>query len=263
MELSELNRPGQRILSFVKANVVLNLLEAVCEYDEEAKKLLAGKKFTLQINAASGPKVHIKAEGGKLTYVKKPKFWPTLTLYFPKPEELNKMFGGKKAFVLPLIGGVKFASALSTFKALMARLQYYMSGKPEVKDLHRDFLGKLMLYATASGVPEVANHDPYVVPFMHHMPDGVVEVFVKGREDIAACMVKRGGRMVSGKGRSPEPSNTRLIFKDVKTLMAVLGGSVNAAYAMAMTDIVSEGNRAIMKEVFPILDRLSYYMSVK
>lgn len=263
MELADLSPEGQKILSHVKANVVLNLLEAVAEYDPEAKKLLAGKKYSIQIMVAGGPKVFVEAKDGKLTFHKGRRFMPSLGLYFPKPIELNKMFSGKKAFVFPLIGGFKFAMALKNFKALMARLQYYMSGAPEVKDNHKAFLAKMLTCATAFGISEVANHDPYVAPNIEHMSDGVVEVFVRSDESIAAHIVKQDDRLYTHKGRSQERSNSRLIFKDVKTAIAVLTGKVNATLAMAMTDIVSEGNRAIIKEVFPVLDRLNMYMSVK
>jgi hypothetical protein len=162
--------------------------------------------------------VFVEARDGKLTFHKGRRFMPSLGLYFPKPIELNKMFSGKKAFVLPLIGGFKFAMALKNFKALMARLQYYMSGAPEVKDNHKVFLAKMLTYATAFGISEVANCDPYVASNVAHMPDGVVEVFVQSEQTVAAHMCSRATGLHTRAGL--ERSQLQLIFQDVKVAIA-------------------------------------------
>ena len=260
MEFNELTQEELTTYAFVRVRVLLQLLKEIGKYDKEVKGDF-DKNFSIAFAAMNGPELQLAKVNGELQVIEDGSL-PNVLLWFPKPENMSKMLAQKKAFMLPLPFSIRVGHTLKTFRKGIERLQWYMNPENDSKE-HADFITKLLLHATAYGVKEVAAHDDYVLPKVNSIADGMLEIYVRDRDDLAVWMEKKGREFTVHAGRCPHPPKARLIFEKPETAKGLLSGKLPALEAVVDTDVKLRGNFPMIQNLFPIMNRFGVYMAVK
>jgi hypothetical protein len=244
--------PG-RMLAYLRAHVTLRLLTHLSADDVRAA---SRGRLTVGLQTPGGPACQISIAGDTVAFVARPRHYPSVTLFFPRPADLVATLTGGKAPVLPVPASVKALRAIGAFRALTARLQERFTDT--------GMRPRLLLLATLYGVEEVANRDPYVAARVRRIPDGVVSVRIDGDAD--GWVQKTDGALRTGSGAMPagyEQANAELVFADRDAAIDLLTGACPAMLALAERRIRLYGRLPMIQNLFPILDRVSDYLSVR
>lgn len=117
---------------------------------------------------------------------------------------------------------------------------------------------RLTLYAMAFGVKEIGEHDPEMKPLAEHLPDGLVEIRVKGGPAVHITVKK--GTFTPARGRAEKPS-AYLEIADMETAWNMVQGTLDQYAAIGSGKIKIRGLIPLIDGINPILDRLSIYMA--
>ena len=260
MELNELSQEELTTYAFIRSRVLLQLLKEIGKYDSAVKNDFQNR-FSISFAAMNGPQLQLSDRDGQLAVTENGAL-PNVMLWFPKPENMSRMLAQKKAFLLPVPFSLRVGKTLKTFRKGIERLQWYMD--PEnTSEEHADFITKLLLHATAYGIKEVAEHDSYVKPKVDRIADGSIEIYVRDREDLAVWLEKKGDEFTVTPGRCPHPPHARLIFEDAATAKGLMSGKIPALEAVVDEKIKIRGNFPMVQNLFPLMNRLGVFMSVK
>ncbi|MFW5688360.1 MAG: hypothetical protein ACOC1U_02220 [Spirochaetota bacterium] len=162
-----------RTLAWLRAGVTLRLLEELPKADVLST---APGRRSVQIRTPGGPALHITIRDGHVRFHDRPRPFPGVTLFFPRPEHLTATLSGGSAPVVPLPTSPRFVAAINAFRGLTARLRERFAD-PELRP-------RLLLLATLYGVEVVANRDPYVAARVARIPDGTIAVRVEGDDRV-------------------------------------------------------------------------------
>ena len=243
----------ERMLAYLRAHVTLRLLAHLPADDVRAT---ASGRMTVGLQTPGGPACQIRIAGGHIEFVDRPRHYPSLTLFFPRPAALVSTLTGGKAPVLPIPTSVKALRAIAAFRALTTRLQERFTDT--------GMRPRLLLLATLFGVEEVANRDAYVAARVRRIPDGVVSIRIDGDAD--GWVQKSGGALRTGSGAMPpgiERANAELVFADRQAAIDLLTGACPAMLGLAERRIRLYGRLPMIQNLFPILDRVSDYLSAR
>ena len=121
---------NQTAMAAVNLKAVLRTLEKLPELDPKSKQLLEHVPLTLQFKAANVGSVRLKLGNGKIEFF--PGGGPAdMSLGFPMPNMVNKMFEGK-GIPVPLKGFTKLKYLTGTFTEITDRLSYYLRPTPQL-----------------------------------------------------------------------------------------------------------------------------------
>lgn len=260
MELNELTQEELTTYAFVRSRVLFQLLKEIGKYDSVVKNDFQNH-FAIAFAAMNGPQIQLSDRDGELAVTENGAL-PHVMLWFPKPENMSKMLVQQKTFMLPVPYSFRIGKTLKTFKKGIERLQWYTDPK-NYSEEHAIFITKLLLHATAYGIKEVAEHDSYVQSRVTKIADGYIEIYVRGVDELAVWLEKKGDTFTVTPGRCPHPTKARLIFEKQETAYGMFSGQLPALMALADEDVKIRGNFPMIQNLFPILNRLGVFMAIK
>jgi len=263
MTTQQLSVRENRILGAIKVNTVFTLLSVLSETDGELQESLKDSRFCLRVSAPGVAGTALAARNGRFRHYEGGGPLPSLTLRFFRPEHLTALFSGKKAPVIPLPGNPAFLNALKTFQAGTARLQQIMSAAPEEGEALYTEKTRLLLAATVTGIRQVARGDLSVRAKFDHIARGTIELFVEEEPSLAWHLVKQQDDLLTFPGRPAVRGNAQLSFRTVAAAHDLLTGKLNAMAALGTSEVKIRGKLPMVQNLFPLLDRLGFYMSVQ
>ena len=249
-------------VDLIKANInlyaILKNLEDLVEYDSEVKKLVEGKKISIQFTVKNGPRTGIIFENGSCRVVKGKIKSPSVILWFTSPSHLNKMFDGK-ANPVPLKGFTKLGFLQKEFTQITEKLEYYL--KPdEVKNPDEAYIEmntRLTLTVAAFALPEIAKYDEKARITASHIPDGTIQLEVLP-DGPAVHVVAKGGQLEAFKGKAENP-DAIMAMKDFVSANDFLNGKSNPFKAIASGEVMIKGIIPMLDNLSLILDKVQEY----
>ncbi|MBI9101752.1 MAG: hypothetical protein JEY99_05015 [Spirochaetales bacterium] len=263
MTLDQLSLEEQKVLSYVKSGAAFFLLHFLAEEDPVVRRIIQNKSFGLGISVAGGCRRAIRICDNSITLIENSVGKTGVVFRFPASSQLNNLLSGRKAKMLPLIKSFSAGRIIDDFKGIMARLPVYLN--PDEETLSRDFkfITKLLMNAALRGIKEVAENDGGVAVRVARIPDGIISIRVETEPDLETLVIKKGRFFNIVAGPNGNKPNAVLTFKDVNTAYRLFSGKLNAVVALGTSDVKIRGRIPMIQGLFPILDRVSYYMSVK
>ena len=241
----------ERMLAYLRAHVTLRLLTHLPADDVRAA---APGRLTIGLRTPGGPACQIRIADGRIEFIDRPRVYPSVTLFFPRPAHLVSTLTGGRGPVIPIPAGLKVLRGIGAFRALTAKLQERFADAA--------MRPHLLLLATLYGVEEVANRDPYVAARVKRIPEGSLSVRIAG--DGAGWVQKSGRSLRTGSGDLPPGvarANAELEFADDQAAIDLLTGACPAMLALAERRVRLHGRLPMIQNLFPVLDRVSDYLS--
>jgi hypothetical protein len=250
----------QNVLARLHLSAVLQNLEDVVKFDQEAKSIARDWNHTMQFSCPGNIAATIRFSGGNAKVTPEKTTFPDVALWFPTPTMLNRMFIGQ-GFTIPIPWmGVWKIALLKGFTALSKRMEHYL--KPSEQTLadrkNFEFHVQCLLHTVVFGLKAVGENDPKVNHLVTSTRDGVAEFRIKGGP--AAHIVIDKGRLFPHKGPAANPSAV-LELKDYDTAFGLFTGKLDAMALMGACDVRISGYVPIIDNLNAALDRLAIYLS--
>lgn len=248
---------------FIKSRLhlyaVLQNIEDLVQYDEEAKKLIKDWNVVIKFSVKGSGNVYLIFENGKCTVTDSSEKKPDIVLFFTSPAHLNKMFDGK-ANPIPLKGITKLGFLTKEFPKLTERLEYYL--KPDdqkLKDSRFVTINTVMTLNTALfALKELLLFDPIGKHVAKKIKGSMVMMNVdKGP---AVYIEQKNNGFEVHKGYHEQPLAV-LQFKSMKIANDFLNGKMDAFSAIASGAVATKGHIEWLDAVSPVLDRIALYLA--
>ena len=259
----DLSPDEQKVLAYVKSGSAFQLLNLLAEEDPETREIIKNKSFTLGLRVAGGMKRSVRISDGRIEPIDGSIKGSGVIFRFPAYNELNNLLSGKKAKLLPILLSLSAGKIIAGFKALTSRIPVYMNAEADFLEENFRFITRMLMCAALRGIKEVAENDSYTSARVSGIPDGIISIQAENDSKLEARIEKTGGSFTvqtRSDGRKP---NAVLIFKDAETAYKLFTGKINAVVALGTSDVRIRGRIPMIQGLFPILDRLSYYMAIK
>lgn len=250
------------VLARIHLRAVLPLLEDIAAYDKTLQKEIEGWNGVIQFQLPGGePATALVFRQGRVNIFKGNYPGKKVTLTFKNARQLNEVFQGKSdKNPIPNLRAAFHVAKLLKINDVLGRLEHYM--KPDDNLLSNEdsfaFCVKLAIYAMASGIKEVGEHDPELRTIAPHLPNGTLAIDVK--DGPSAHVTIRNGRFYPSKGPAQKP-NAILEICDIKTAWAMIQGEIDIFSSVGLGDIKIRGFVPLLDGINPLLDKLSYYLS--
>lgn len=251
----------ETVLSSIYLKAVLPLLEDILERDEEAKKIAGNWNCSIMFHVGGGgPAVTLKFKNGKCEAVRSAVTLPSVALYFPNANTLNRMFAGEKVVPIPWMGFWRLG-VITKLDPLTKRIEHYMEASEETLKDEKSFklIVELMLYAALNGAAQVAAGDEEAAEIMSHSPDGTLEVRILP-DGPAATLTKKGNEYTVKKGRAEGPAMAYMELKDFELAYNLFKGNVDAMAALGSCDVRIRGHIPFVDNVNYCLDKVGAYL---
>ncbi|MDC7227584.1 MAG: hypothetical protein PQJ61_12535 [Spirochaetales bacterium] len=263
MTSDELTPTEQMVLAHVKSGSAFQLLQLLAEEDSAVQEEIADKSFSLGLRVAGGMQRSIKVVNGRISPVDNSVSGSGVIFRFPTYSQLNNLLSGRKSRMIPIIKTFKAGGIISSFKSLTSRIPVYMNAEGTFLEDNFTFITRLLICAALRGIKEVAENDPYVSDRVAGIPDGIIALHVEGCSELEARIKKHGGSFTVLTGRDETIPNAALTFNSPETAYNLFTGKINAVVALGTSDVKIRGRIPMIQGLFPILDRLSFYMAIK
>ncbi|MEJ5362189.1 MAG: SCP2 sterol-binding domain-containing protein [Spirochaetota bacterium] len=248
---------------FIKSRLhlyaVLQNIEDLVQYDEEAKKLIKDWNVVIKFTVKGSGNVNLIFENGKCIVTDSTEKKPDIVLFFTSPAHLNKMFDGK-ANPIPLKGLTKLGFLTKEFPKLTERLEYYL--KPDdqkLKDSRFVTINTVMTLNTALfALKELLLFDPIGKHIAKKIKGSMLMMNVdKGP---AVYIEQKDNGFEVHKGYHEQPLAV-LQFKSMKIANDFLNGKMDAFSAIASGAVATKGHIEWLDAVSPVLDRIALYLA--
>ena len=241
---------------------VLRNMEDLCEMDQEAKKLIEGKKISVGFSVPEVGKAVLKFENGKCTFIPN-SFKASLKLWFTSADHFNKLIDGEKT--IPIFCNVfQVGFLLNVFQGLADRLSYYLQPAEDKKDeLLKDpdyFRTSTILtaYTAFFAIAQVGNSDKVGKIIAKRMPDCKLLAGVKGEVEINLTI--EGHKLTSAKGAIDAPV-AEMVFADLEFAHRLLTGEASSFAGMGEGKFEVRGAVGILEQMSKLLDLVSMYLA--
>lgn len=238
---------------------VLQNAEDVVRLDEEAGRLIANWRITVQFTVRNGPAAFLEFENGACRHGKGRAIAPDVHLFFVSPAHLNRMFDGASA-PIPLKGFTRLGFLKNGFAKLTDRLEYFLKPSPDrLADAEYARINTVLSLQTAAyAAAELAALDPVGRSVAGHMPDGAVQLEVL--PDGPSLYVAFDGESAeAGKGEAPDPL-ARMAFRDMTVANALVTNQLDPFLAVGRGDLMLRGRLDMVDNLNLILDRVPVYL---
>jgi hypothetical protein len=242
-------KPDPVVHAYVRAHATLRL---ITELPAALIREAYSKSVTVQLLAPGGPVCSIRVKNGEAVFSTTRRFFPTVSLWFPRAAHMATLLSGGKAPVIPIPSSLRFLGGVKGFRALTGAVQ-----KGFTDSAHRV---RLLLMGTLFALQEVATHDDYVAARVARIPAGIIGVSVENDTKIKGWFRKDNNGISSGSGAPETEPNAELVFADSETAEALLTGKLPAMLALAERRVRLHGRLPMIQNLFPILDRVAVYM---
>ncbi len=248
----------------IKANLnlyaVLQNLEDLVRLDLDMTSLTQNWNVSIQFSVFNGPQAYIAFTNGRCSVKKGKCKSPSVILFFLSPGHLNKMMDGK-GNPIPLRGFTKLSFLTKEFPKLTDKLDYYL--KPNDTLLSDQAYLKLntrfTLNTAAFAVRELAFHDTIGKLNAAHIRDGKV-LFKVLPDGPCAYLHFHKGNIDVHKEDTDKPM-AMMSFKNSQVANDLLNDKIDAFTAVAMGDVIMNGQVSMIEPINIILDRVSFYLS--
>lgn len=239
---------------------ILKNLEDLIEVDDSSKRLIEGKKMSIQFLVRNGPKAWLKFANNRCEVGQGKIKGPSVVLWYKSPEHLNKMFDGQ-ANPIPLKGFTKLGFLQNEFTQITDKLAYYL--KPELVDnpseAYIEVNTRFTLTVAAFALPEIAKYEKRSKITASHIKDGNIQLKVLP-EGPAVYLSVIKGVIKATKGTIEKP-DAIMEMKDSKTANAFLNGELNPFKAIASGEVLIKGQTPMLDNLSLILDKVQSYTS--
>ena len=242
-------KPDPVVHAYVRAHATLRL---IAELPPELIREAYPKRATVQLLTPGGPRCSIRVNNGVASFSATRRFFPTVSLWFPRPAHMATLLSGGKAPVVPVSSSPCFLSGVRAFRALSGAVQQAFTNPA-----HRV---RLLLMGTLFALEEVASHDAYVAARVARIPAGTIGISVENDTEIQGWFRKGTDGISSGAGVPDVEPNAELVFADRESAEALLTGKLSAALSLAERRVRLYGRLPMIQNLFPILDRVAAYM---
>jgi len=254
----------QKTLAYINMYAILGTLENLCELDEEAQALLAGKSpVSLAFDVKGGPKATLTFSNGRARLEPGASPKANVRLAISSCEKFNKVVSGQ-ATPVP-VPGYKFRPAhlsflLNEFDALTKRLEQHLRASEE--DLADPVFftrsTKLMLYVISVAISQIADYDDIGRFSAGNTIDG--EMLMSIKNDIGVTIRVKNNVFATLKKRTETPSCI-MEFESLELARALFDGKVSAMSCISNGTIIMGGKIAMLDNVSRILDRVPLYLA--
>jgi len=251
------------VLAHVKSGSAFQLLQMLAEEDPVVQEEIRNKSFILGLSVAGGMKRSVRISDSRITPLDGSVKGAGVIFRFPVYNELNNLLSGKKTKMLPILRSLAAGKIIAGFKTLTSRIPVYINAEPDFLDKNFRAVTRMLICAALRGIKEVAENDSYTAARVAGIPDGIIALQVENDAGLEARIEKSGSSFTVttiADGRIP---NAVLTFKDADTAHKLFTGKINAVVALGTSDVRIRGRIPMIQGLFPILDRLSYYMAIE
>ncbi|NPA36425.1 MAG: SCP2 sterol-binding domain-containing protein, partial [Chlorobi bacterium] len=228
------------------------------KYDNEAKKLITGKKISIQFTVKNGPEASVIFENNSCRVIKGKIKKPTVILWFTSAAHLNRMFEGK-ANPIPLKGFFKLGFLQKEFTKITEKLEYYL--KPELVDnpdkSYIELNTRMTLIVAAFSLPSIAAYDEKAKITASHIPDGTIQMEVLP-DGPAVHITSKGGKLEAFRGPAVKP-DAIMSMRDFNAANDFLNGKSNPFKAIASGEVLIKGIIPMLDNLSLILDKVQEY----
>ncbi|MBZ0272893.1 hypothetical protein K8I61_12715 [bacterium] len=251
----------QNVLARLHLSAVLQNLEDVVAFDDEARDIIRGWNEVLQFSCPGGIAAHLEIGDGRVRWHAGRTKRPTVHLHFLSAEHLNRTFAGTGGFSMPIpLRGLTRLKVLKGFDKLAKRMEHYLKPTPEMLKDRKvfEFHVGLLLNTVTFGLSPVAEHDEKARLAAASIRDGIGLIHIPNGP--AAHVVIKGGRLFPQKGIVENPSMIMEIA-DHDTAFELFGGEGDAMALVGSCRLKIKGFVPIADKLNAALDRLPVYLS--
>lgn len=250
----------QLIRSGINLYAVFKNLEDLIDLDPECKKIIQGKKISIQFMVKNGPAAWVKFENDSCKVGQGKLKGAGVKLWFKSPEHLNKMFDGE-ANPIPLKGFTKLGFLQKDFTIITEKLEYYL--KPDkIQNPSQEYIKintRFTLTVAAFALSEIGKYDQKAGITASHIPDGKIQLKVLP-DGPAVYLEINKGEIKAFKGSIEKPDAV-MEMKDFQKANDFLNGKSNPFLAIAMGDVIIRGQTSMLDNLSLILDKVNKYVS--
>jgi hypothetical protein len=232
-------------------------MEDLVALDEVARRLIGTRQETVSFRVRGGPRGALVFGSGACRFVRGAAR-STISLYFPSAAAFNAMVAGK-GNPIPLKGFFRLGFLKGTFTQLGSRLETVLKASGnELDDSHlRRTQAELLLYTVGFALCEVGNHDPSGKHNAARIPDGIIEIGVKGGP--AVSITARGGHLEAVKGRSGH-ARAQMVFASMEDARRLFTGEIDAMVALGEGLVELRGFIPMIEHMSKILGLVPRYL---
>ncbi len=251
--------PDPATMANVNLYAVLRNIEDLVTLDEEAGKLIAGRREAIGFSVHGGPRGVLSFDGkGGGSFVRGAAK-TSISLWFSGPEHFNSMVAGSGS-PIPLKGLTKLSFLTGPFTMLTKRLESYLRPSPEALADPAIFKAttELTLYTAGFALAEVGNADPVGMLNAGRIPDGIIEIGIK--DGPAVSLTAKGGCLSAAKGRTGK-ARASMTFADYQAASGVLGGRRDAMTALGLGEVAMSGFIPMLEHMNKVLGLVPRYLA--
>jgi hypothetical protein len=250
---------NQRVLAHLYLNAVLPQFEELVALDPGVRDAVKDWNCTIQFHTLGGPGVHLVFQEGKCTARLGTTPWPTIALWFPSCEAVNRLFENR-GFSVPVVWkGLWHPQILSRFTKLVRKLDYYL--KPAAERLNdpafRSIHVRLSLLVALFGIKAVGENDPQMKKVIAATPNGTMEVRVV--DGLVAHLTIQDGTVTPVKGPAKDPT-VAMEIKDDNVAFGLVNNQVDPMEALCSGDIRIKGLLPMADNLSMVMDSISKYL---
>ncbi len=246
-------------MAYINMFAVLGTIPYLCEYDEEARKLIEKDKVSVGFAVrGGGPAATLHFDNG-VCRMEQGTANCQIMLPFGTPEKFNGMIDGTVT-PIPTKGYTKLGFLLKRFMPLTDRLSKYL--RPDKSDLEAptffETSTKLMFHLIVEAMTQIGNHDAIGKHSASYIVDGVAKI---GIADVMAAGIQAKDHVLSAEHSTPVEFMSYMEFSDIKLARQLFDGEVNAVTAVGMGQVRIGGMISMVDNLNRILDRVALYLA--
>lgn len=249
----------QLVKAYLNLHAVLQNLEELVQFDEEAARAARNFKVSMQFALPRGPAVQLCFKDGRCVVRPGFKASSDIVLLFATAEHLNKVMDNKGTPIL-VRGLTKLPFLLRDFPKLTKRLEAVLKPTPEALNDPK-FLAvhvRLLLQTAAFACAALSRWDEKCKLSASHIPAGTILLQV-GNDGPAVHLVSKEGKLTAIKGSVPKPDACMKI-RDIPTAQKFLSGTMDSFTAIALGDVEISGQTPMLDALSLILDRVEHFL---
>lgn len=253
---------NQTVLAHCNLFGVFGAIPELLRLDENARKLVEGRRISIGFSIKNGPNATLWFENGtaKLTEGCK---GCSIKLYFPSCKKFNDMIDGVGT-PIPVSGFHRLGFLLKDFTKLTDILTAYLRPQEGALD-DPEFLKnstKLMLRVIAGAVTQIGNVDEIGKFSASNIVDGDIVLKIGDpSKDGTSAAIRAENHRLTLLANAPEVGFSEMQFENYETARALFDGKINAVAAVGTGKVRIFGMISQIDNVNRILDRVSIYLA--
>ena len=247
-----------RTMAYVNLFAVLGAIPYLCELDQEAARLIAGKSVSVGFTVKDGPEATLFFGSGKCRMAPGTERCQ-IKLPFSSCEKFNGLIDGTVT-PIPSKGFTRLAFLTGSFSKLTDRLSAYLKPAPGALGDPEFFRVSttLMFHVIVEAVAQIANQDPIGQFSASNIVDGAAKLSILGGPAAALCC--RDHR-ITAVHQAPEQFLSYMEFQGMHLARDLFDGQVNAIAAVGLGQVRIGGMISQIDNINRILDRVAVYLA--